>query len=105
MVTCTCFVQDGHSADQRADVLKTKLESFSQSAFGEPVAVNWTTVPKGNGFTASKPSSSAIVSFTARQPINQDTRVSLLNELCDLWMAETGCGLDEIVAVINDPAS
>jgi len=105
MVLCTCFVQEGQTADQRSDALISQLSSFSQKELGGDASINWIAVPKGNGFTAAKPSTSAIVSFTAGEAIPQDTRVTLLQEICDLWMAETGCAMDEIVAVINDPAA
>lgn len=104
MIPCTCFVQADQIADQRSEALQSRLTEFSERRLGAPAEINWITVPKGSGFTAAKPSTSAVVSFRAASAVPQDERVMFLNEICDLWMAETGCALDEIVAVVNDPA-
>ena len=45
----------------------------------------------------------AIVSLVADKPLEQSTRVDMLEQLCALWMDQTNCSLDEIVGVINDP--
>ena len=103
MIQCTCLVQAGQTPAQHEDALKRVLNSFSQEAFGLEAAFNWITVPAGNGYTAYKPSTSSIVSMTAAEPLAQEKRASLLTDLCEIWMDNTGCSIDEIVAVINDP--
>ncbi len=103
MTRCVCLVQEGQTPDERKTILGGLLNTYSERAFGEGADINWVTVPAGSGFTAAQPSTSSIVSFTAPQAVEQGVRTSLLTDLCDLWMDETGCSLDEIVAVINDP--
>ena len=103
MIRCICFVQEGQTPERKTEELERKLSSFSEQAFGAAANVNWVSVSAGNGFTAAQPSTSSIVSMTAEEPIPQEKRVSLLKELCDIWIDETGCSLDEVVAIINDP--
>lgn len=103
MIRCMCVVQAGQTPDNSQAALTEKLNIFSEKAFGQPASILWTAVPAASGFTAAKPSTSSIVSFTAEHPVAQEERVSLLKDLCDLWTGETGCSVNEIVAVINDP--
>jgi len=103
MIRCMCLVQAGQTPDAKQVPLQNLLNDFSERAFGQPADIIWTKVPAQSGYTAGKPSTSSIVSMTAAKPIAQETRVDLLGELCDIWMGETGCSLNEIVAVINDP--
>lgn len=103
MTPCTCLVQDGQISAQTQAALRSKLDVFTQSAFGHPAQFNWIAVPEGSGFTAAKPSTSSLVSVQAGEALAQDRRTRLLNDLCDLWMAETGCSMNEIVGVISDP--
>ena len=103
MIPCTCMVQRGQVPDDSADVLRDRLQAFSRDAFGEPMDIRWVTIAPGMGFTAGRPSTSSIVSVTANAPVEQPRRVALMNALCDLWMEETRCSVDEIVAVLSDP--
>ncbi len=103
MIPCTCFVQEGQKADQVQSTLKEKLDAFSQRAFNAPAHQTWITIGKGNGFTEAKPSTSSIISFNPDAPVDQETRVELLGEICAIWMEETGCSLNEVVATINNP--
>ena len=103
MVMCNCIVQAGQiSADTEA-ALKTKLDAFTQRAFGEAAEINWLAIPVNSGFTATKPSTSSIISMRAPKVVEQSRREALLHELCGIWTAETKCTLDEVVGVISDP--
>lgn len=104
MITCTCLVQEGQAPASKEASIRTRLRAFTQTAFDDDAQINWIIVPQHNGFTAAKPSTSSLVSLTASSSIDQDQRARLLGELCDLWMSETGCSMDEIVGVISDPA-
>lgn len=103
MIDCTCLVQDGQSPATKQASLHRLLTTFTEHAFGQSANVRWISVRPGSGFTAAELSTSSVVSMTAPEPIAQDQRVSLLKELCDVWVRETGCSPDEIVAVIGDP--
>ncbi|MEL6875139.1 MAG: hypothetical protein AAGM33_06635 [Pseudomonadota bacterium] len=58
----------------------------------------------GGGYTATKPSTSSIVSLAADNPVERSQRIAIPEKLCDIWSGETGCSLDEIVGDINDAA-
>ena len=105
MTRCVCMVQEGQTPHEKRGDLERSLRHYTESAFGSAADIGWITVPAGSGFTAAKPSTSSIVSVTAPQPLDQAQRAALLSQLCDLWMEQTGCSLDEIVAVVNDPPS
>ncbi len=105
MVNCTCVIQAGQAPDQGQAFLEEALNAFSSRNFGEPTDVTWMVVPAGGGFTAHGPSTSSVVSITAKEPLDQTARVAMLKELSQLWMDGTGCSIDEIVAVINDPSA
>ena len=103
MIACRCLVQGGQTPHQQQSQLEARLQAFSETAFGQPAQIDWIDVPRGNGFTASAPSTSSIVSMSAAEPLPQGRRAELLQALCDLWMEDTDCSLNEVVAVINDP--
>ena len=83
--------------------IKRLLNDFSERAFGNSADIIWIEVPKTNGFTAGGPSTSSIVSLTALEPVAQDRRTELLTDLCAVWSGATGCSINEVVGIINDP--
>ena len=105
MIPCTCLVQEGQISAASEAVLREKLDAFSQKTFGAGAEINWIAVPQGGGFTASKPSTSSIISMRAPTAVDQAERAPLLHELCEFWIAETGQSLNEIVGVISDPVA
>lgn len=98
------MVQAGQNADARETALRSGLEAFSRDAFGEPPDILWVVVPEKSGFTEAKPSKTSFVVFQANKKLAQEQRVDLLKGICEFWKAETDCTLDDIVAVISDPA-
>lgn len=105
MIDCLCVIQEGQGPDQQRGVLAAALDAFGAEFLGDALAVNWVPVAAGNGFTAGKPSTSSVVSMTAKAPLSQERREVVLRELVSMWTHETGCSIDEIVAVIADPAA
>ena len=103
MINCTCIVQAGQSPDQNKEKLQSVLTNFTSTSLGEDAQITWIPVAPGNGFTEAKPSTSSVVSITANRALSATERESLLHALVDLWTSETGCSIDEIVAVIADP--
>ena len=104
MINCMCVIQEGQTPDQMRGELHTMLEAFSNTHFNDSLQVNWLPVAEGSGFTAGEPSTSSVVSITANQKLEQSKRESLLRELVSLWTDKTGCTIDEVVAVVSDPA-
>ena len=105
MINCTCFVQAGQQPDLKKQALHGLLNQFTTEAFGAEAQVAWIPVPEGSGFTAGQPSTSSVVSMTAGEPLSAARRESLLRQFVGLWTEETGCSVDEVVAVISDPVA
>lgn len=103
MTTCRCLVQEGQISPERRASLETKLREFS-TKLGSPSEVRWSEIAKGSGYTAAMPSTTSVVVVTADTPLEQPVRVQLLHELVDFWTKGAGCSVDEITAVIGDPA-
>lgn len=103
MIACTCMVQEGQIEPSVEASIRSKLGAFSQDAFGEQAAINWIAIKRGGGFTAGEPSTSSLVSFRSNAPLSSEDRITMLNQVCDLWMGETHCSINEIVVSISDP--
>ena len=104
MIPCMCLVQEGQISDAQQASLRAEMTSYSQRNFGADPAIGWIVVPKGSGFTEAKPSNSVIVSMTSNRSLQQDVRVPMIQELCDIWMEGTDLTAHEVVAMVADPA-
>ena len=104
-LSCTCLVQENQIPDDTQASLRSKLDGLAQQVFGAGLSINWITVPEGGGFTAAKPSTSSLVSVQSNKALAFEARKSILSKMCDIWMDDTGCSLDEIVAVVTDPTA
>ena len=104
VINCLCVIQEGQAPDQRRDQLGAALGRFTEEHLGAGAEISWLPVAAGNGFTAGEPSTASVISLTALAPLQQSQRETLLRQLVDLWTGETGCSVDDVVAVISDPA-
>ena len=104
MINCLCVIQSGQAAHGLRSELASALDSYEQEHLGDSLQVNWVPVAEGSGFTAGKRSTSSVISLAANEALSQEKREFLLRELVDLWTAKTGCEVDEVVAVVADPA-
>ena len=98
-----CIVQEGQISSETETALKGRLIDFSKEAFGESAIFNWLVVPARSGFTAGEPSTCSFVLALSNQVLDKKSRTKLLRDICEIWMDETGCSLDEVVAAIGDP--
>lgn len=103
MINCNCVVQAGQIPPDTEMLLRERLSDFTMQAFQAPAQIDWAVIPEESGFTAGLPSTTSVVVITAKQSLAQERRKVLLEELCDLWIAETGCSINEVVGVIADP--
>jgi len=98
-----CMVQEGCVSPETETVLRRRLGELAQQAFGAPARFNWLTVLNGSGYTAGEPTTCSFVLALSNAPLDQSRRAELLAEICDIWMEETRCSSDEVVAAIGDP--
>ncbi len=105
MILCGCMVQEAQISSHQIDELETGLSQITSRFFAMPAATSWTTVATGDGWTAGAPSSTSLVVMYVPQGLDQDTRTSLLQAICDLWSQITGCSINEIVATARDMPS
>lgn len=98
MIRCSCLIQAGQVAEKQQTNLEAGLTKIAQTYFSDSAEVGWTHIAKGSGFTDSKPSQSSIISMQVPADTVQETRVEVLHAICDLWTAETGCHVDDVVA-------
>lgn len=100
MAKCICMVQEEQIPASVLAELEAGLKGIIvANDISENPVVAWIEVPKGEGWTAGKPSTSSVVAIFC-QDMEQDKRVSMLQLICDLWTAKTGCSINEIVAMI-----
>lgn len=97
----SCTIQEGQAADRNAGALEAGLKQLAHRFFGEDpdeVAIRWTRQPAGWAWTAGEPSTSSIVVRSVPVGWDDAKREAFLRAVCDLWVDETGCSIDEIVA-------
>lgn len=104
MTTCTCLVQEGQIKPDQRTALEKGLDEISTTYFEEPADVSWTEVTSGHGWTGGESSTTSLVAMNIPE-VPQDRRVELMTDICSLWIRETGCSINEIVAnAINRPS-
>ncbi len=103
MITCNCIVQAGQVSAEAETALRSRINDFAQRHFGEAAEIGWLAVPERSGFTAGKPSTSAVISMRPNKEVSQEDRADMLHELCSIWTEETKTTLHEIVGVIPNP--
>jgi len=92
------LIQEGQIAQGQQTNLEAGLDKITQTYFSDGAEIGWTHIAKGSGFTDAKPSKSSIISMNVPADTAQETRVDVLHAICDLWSAETGCHVDDVVA-------
>lgn len=103
MIPVMFLVQEDQISAETEAALKSRIDGFSRRSFHERAEIDWIVVPAGSGFTGSKPSTAVIASLHANKPLEQETRTSLLKELCDIVMDQTGRTKNEVLAAIRNP--
>jgi hypothetical protein len=96
------MVQEGQVSEDHVKSIEDGLGAITSRFFELPVSVAWTTVAKGDGWTAGEPSTTSLVVMYVPEGLDQRTRTSLLKSICDLWSGTTGCSVNEIVATARD---
>ena len=67
------------------------------------MTVEYTVIPHGFGFRGGEISTTSSVRGQLASPLDQETRVELLQQLCDMWCEVTGCTVHEVIVSARDP--
>lgn len=99
-----CLVQQGSVAAPVRQRLEAGLSLLARREFPQSgdAAFVWMEIAPGCGFTAGEPSAASIAAAVVPAGTAKETRVRFLSDLCELWVRETGCHIDDIVASAFD---
>ena len=105
MYSFNCVIQEGVIPDDLRPNLVSELARVTTSVLGgspDGVDVEFTVIPHGYGFRGGEVSTTSMVRGTIPPGCEQETRVHLMQQLCDTWMELTGCSVDELVVSARD---
>ncbi len=105
-INYTCIVQEGVVPDDTRDKLAAEIKRISASVLDideDGIGVEYYEVRHGFGFRGGEVSTTSTVRGQLTEAIDQDTRVDLMTQIMNMWMAETGCEVDEFLVSVRDP--
>ena len=105
MISFNCIVQEGVIPPRLRPRLESALARISTSLLGgspADVAVEFTEIPHGFGFRGGDLSTTSVVRGSIPPGCVQEVRVDLMQQICDMWCATTGCATDELIVSARD---
>ena len=105
-INYTCIVQEGVVPDDQRVKLASEIRRISAAVLDIPadgIAVEYYEVRHGFGFRGGEVSTTSTVRGQLTEAIDQETRVDLMTRIMNMWMAETGCEVDEFLVSARDP--
>jgi len=105
MISFDCIVQEGVISPRLRPELKSALARISTSLLGGSpgeVTVEFTEIPRGFGFRGGELSTTSLVRGLIPPGCRQEVRVDLMQQICDMWCATTGCATDELIVSARD---
>ncbi len=105
MYNFNCIIQEGVIPDDLRPELVSGLTRVTTSVLGgspDDVEVEFTVMPHGYAFRGGEISTTSTVRGTIPPGCEQETRVQLMQQICDMWMGLTGCAVDELVVSARD---
>jgi hypothetical protein len=105
MYNFNCIIQEGVIPDDLRPTLVSGLARITTSILGgspDDVDVEFTVIPHGFGFRGGELSTTSLVRGYIPPGCEQETRVQLMQEICDMWCEATGCSVDELVVSARD---
>ncbi len=105
-INYTCIVQEGIVPDDLRVKLAAEIRRISASVLSiaeDGIEVGYYEVRHGFGFRGGEVSTTSSVGGQLSEPIDQDTRVDLMTQILNMWLAETGCAVDELIVSVRDP--
>ena len=105
MISFNCIVQEGSIPPRLRPQLRSGLARLSTSLLGgtpAEVAVEFTEIPRGFGFRGGEISTTSMVRGLIPPGCVPEVRVDLMQQICDLWCATTGCAVGELIVSARD---
>ena len=106
MINYNCIVQEGVVPDELRMKLAGEIRRISASVLSiaeDDIDVRYYEVRNGFGFRGGEVSTTSTVRGQLTDPIDQETRVGLMTQILNMWVAETGCEIDELLVSARDP--
>ena len=105
-VDYTCIVQEDVVPDDLRAQLAAEIRRISASVLSiveDDIEVSYYEVRHGFGFRGGEVSTTSTVRGQLSQPIDQEMRVELMTQILNMWIAKTGCEVDELIVSARDP--
>ena len=105
-INYTCIVQEGIVPDDQRAKLASEIKRISAVVLDIPadgIGVEYYEVRHGFGFRGGEVSTTSTVGGQLTEAIDQDTRVDMMTRIMNMWLAETGCEVDEFMVSVRDP--
>ena len=105
-ISFTCTVQEGVVPEELRVKLAAEVKRISASVLNiaeDGIDLDYHEVRHGYGFRGGEVSTTSTVGGQLTEAIDQETRVDLMTQIMNMWMAETGCEVDEFLVSIRDP--
>ena len=94
-----CSAHSGGESLAKAKTLEGELREIYRRHFGPKTSLTciWTEIPAGQAFIAGGPSRATGVLAPVPDEIEQRQRETFMRDICDIWQAQTGCSINEIM--------
>lgn len=105
-INYTCIVQEGIVPDDIRVKLADEIRRISASALNiaeDGINVEYHEIRRGFAFRGGEVSTTSTIRGQLTEAIEQGIRVDLMTQIQNMWMAETGCGVDELIISARDP--
>ena len=106
MISYTCIVQEGVVPDNLRIKLAANIKRISASVLNidaDGIPLEYNEIRNGFGFRGGEVSTTSTIRGQLTEPIDQKTREDFMKQLLDMWRAETGCSVDELIVSVRDP--
>lgn len=105
-INYTCIVQEGIVPDNLRVKLAAEIRRISASVLNiaeDGIEVEYHEIRHGFAFRGGEVSTTSTVRGQLTEALDQETRVDLMTRIMNMWMAETGCKVDEFMVSARDP--
>ena len=106
MISYTCIVQEGVVPDDLRVKLAANIRRISASMLNidaDSIPLEYNEIRNGFGFRGGEVSTTSTIRGQLTEPIDQQMREDFMKQLLDMWRAETGCSVDELIVSVRDP--